>query len=169
MDIAEYTPANKAFDTIHYKSIGEVATNSGIPQSTLYSILKNPNYNLFFSCDKAKKTIKLNTSFHSGANNGAFVSLTQPEVAFLREHNETLLCKYYIYLKYYCGYAEKKNIKQDFTDNQFLSAIGYSTVSNNEKEKLCNYRKLLNNKFIKIQSFTDDRGYNRNAYTLLHQ
>ena len=52
-----------------------------------------------------------------------------------------LLCKYYIYLKYYCSLAKKAGIKQDFTAKQFLTAIGYSTKSQKQIDKISTYNK----------------------------
>ena len=74
-----------------------------------------------------------------------------------------MLTKYYLYLKYYCGYSKSKQI--DTTANQILSAIGYSGNSGKNKDLLCAYNSLLlEKKFISIQKQRDDKGHSRNIY-----
>lgn len=74
-----------------------------------------------------------------------------------------MLTKYYLYLKYYCGYSKSKQI--DTTANQILSAIGYSGNSGKYKDLLCAYNSLLlEKKFISIQKQRDDKGHSRNIY-----
>ena len=53
-----------------------------------------------------------------------FICLNRDETNFLITMNDNLLCKYYIYLKYYCGYTKSKRI--DSTAKQILFALGYS-------------------------------------------
>ena len=77
------------------------------------------------------------------SNNNCFVRLTDKEVAYLRKEKDNLLCKYYIYLKYYCSLAKKAGIKQDFTAKQFLTAIGYSTKSQKQIDKISTYNNKL--------------------------
>ena len=83
----------------------------------------------------------------------------------MRQEEDNLLCKYYIYLKYYCSLAEKAGTKQDFTAKQFLSAIGYSTNSQSQLDKISSYNKKLKEKgLIIITTYRDELGHTRNIY-----
>ena len=72
---------------------------------------------------------------------------------------------YYIYLKYYCSLAKKAGIKQDFTAKQFLTAIGYSTKSQKQIDKISTYNnKLKEQGLIIITPYRDELGHLRNCY-----
>jgi len=142
-DLADYNPATKAYDTITYTSIPKLAALLPYSNSTLNRLLANDKYKDFISIDKDNRVITLNSSVIKGSNNNCFVRLTKKEIAYLRQEKDNLLCKYYIYLKYYCYIAEKAGTKQDFTAKQFLSAIGYSTNSQSQLDKISSYNKKL--------------------------
>lgn len=110
-DLADYNPATKAYDTINYTSIPKLAALLPYSAQTLDRLLKNDEYKKFLSIDKTNKVITLYSSVISGSNNNCFVRLTEKEVAYLRKEQDNLLCKYYIYLKYYCSLAKKAGIK----------------------------------------------------------
>ena len=166
-DLANYNPASKAYDTITYTSIAKLAEMLPLSSSTLNRILSNDEYKPFISTDKANKTITINCSMIRGSNNNCFVRLTDKEVSYLRRENDNLLCKYYIYLKYYCSLADKAGIKQDFTAKQFLSAIGYSTNSQSQIDKISSCNKRLKEQgFISITSYKDELGHTRNIYSV---
>jgi hypothetical protein len=128
--------------------------------------LNNSDYSKYFTKSKEENKIILNSNFRkgSGASN-KFIVLTDKETNFLLEQNNKLLNKYYLYLKYYCGYSKSKKI--DTTANQILAAIGYSQNCGNNKDALCKYNALLvSNGFIKIDKIRDLRGYYRNIYSM---
>lgn len=164
-DLADYNPATKAYDTINYTSIPKLAALLPYSNSTLNRILANDEYKDFLTIDKDKRVITLNSSVIKGSNNNCFVRLTNKEIAYLRQEEDNLLCKYYIYLKYYCSLAEKAGTKQDFTAKQFLSAIGYSTNSQSQLDKISSYNKKLKEKgLIIITTYRDELGHTRNIY-----
>lgn len=164
-DLADYNPATKAYDTINYTSIPKLAALLPYSNSTLNRLLANDEYKDFLTIDKDKRVITLNSSVIKESNNNCFVRLTDKEVAYLRQEQDNLLCKYYIYLKYYCSLAEKAGTKQDFTAKQFLSAIGYSTNSQSQLDKISSYNKKLKEQgLILITTYRDELGHLRNCY-----
>jgi len=164
-DLADYNPATKAYDTITYTSIPKLAALLPYSNSTLNRLLANDKYKDFISIDKDNRVITLNSSVIKGSNNNCFVRLTKKEIAYLRQEKDNLLCKYYIYLKYYCYIAEKAGTKQDFTAKQFLSAIGYSTNSQSQLDKISSYNKKLKEMgLISITTYRDELGHTRNIY-----
>lgn len=170
-DIAKYTPATKAFDTICYPSAKRIAEEAGLTKYAVDTMIKKTAYSHFLSVQKTSSgiTLTLKNSFTKGTKT-PFVKLTAEEVALLRtvKESQNLFCQYLIYLKYYCGYSKTK--KTDFTAKQFLSAFGYSTKSNNYISKISSYNTLLqNNGFIRIEPYTDDLGHTRNVYSLICQ
>ena len=110
-DLADYNPATKAYDTINYTSIPKLAALLPYSAATLNRLLDNDEYKDFLSIDKDSRTITLNSSVIKESNNNCFVRLTDKEVSYLRKEKDNLLCKYYIYLKYYCSLAKKAGIK----------------------------------------------------------
>lgn len=165
MEQAEYNKETKAFDTIRYVSVKKLADKLSFSKSTLDRIIDNSEYKPFFFVDRANKTITINNSFVGAQSKGKkFVMLTEDEVKLLREQKKNLLCKYLIYIKYYCGFSG--NNSTDFTANQFLLACGYSIKSQEIKDTLSSYNKLLVNRgIIEIQRFLDD-GMRRNIYKM---
>lgn len=113
-ELAEYNTKTKAFDTIHYSSVAKLAEKTGLSNYAISKMMKDKIYSDFLIADKAKKEIVLKNNF-SNSKKQAFVKLTYQEVALLRTVKETpnLFCRYWIYLKYYCGYSKSK--KTDFT------------------------------------------------------
>lgn len=167
-DLADYNPITQAYDTITYTSISKLADLLPYSAATLNRLLSNKEYQHFLSIDKDNKAIIINCSVIKGSNNNCFVRLTKNEVDYLKKENDNLLCKYYIYMKYYCSLAIKAGIKQDFTAKQFLSAIGYSTHSNSQIDKISSYNnKLKENGFISITTYRDELGHSRNIYKIL--
>jgi hypothetical protein len=160
-DLAEYNEESKVFDTIHYPSVRVLAESLNVSQPTVKRIFDNPAYNDFLEIDKQTKTIKIHNIFTKGCKD-QFVRLTADEVKLIREVKDNLFTKYLIYLKYYCGYT---NNNTDFTAQQFLSACGYSTKSNNTLSKISEYNTLLVSKgYITIKKFRDELGHTRNIY-----
>ena len=168
MEYADYNIESNAYDTIHYISIPKLSKLVNISTSTLNRIVSNDqsnDYRLFLSVDVKHKIIKLNTAFSNSkiTNKKPFIILTKAEIQILKEYNDNLLCKYLMYIKYYCGYS--KSGYTDFTANQFLIAIGYQTSSNSTKERLSFYNKILKERnLLIIETFIDELGHNRNRY-----
>lgn len=161
MELAEYTPETKAFDTIKYTSVAGLAGKLSFSKSTLDRIIQADSYTPFLSADKANKIIKLENSFTKGCKK-PFVCLTDKEVAFLRTHKDNLLCKYLIYMKYNCGRSPEK---QDFTAKQFLTACGYSVKSNAQLDNISRYNTLMENAgLVSIVRCRDEAGNKRNIY-----
>lgn len=164
MGQATYSPSTKAYDTISYQSVAKLAEKLSFSKSTLDRILTAEKYLPFLTVDKAQKQIKLHNSFMRGTEKRPFVCLTDVEVSFLRENDDNLLCKYLIYMKYYCGKTQNKD--QDFTAKQFLTACGYSTNSQSQLDTVSNYNSLLETAgFISITKYRDSLGNIRNKYT----
>lgn len=167
-DLAEYDADAKAFNTIKYVSLANLAELMGVSPSTVYrmtNINSKNDYLQFLTIDKAERIITLNNTFANGMNTNKipFVVLTDKEVQLLREKNDLLLCRYLMYVKYYCGYSKSKTT--DFTQEQFLSACCYSANSNGNKDKLSYYNDLLaDNGFLRIEVFRDNLGKKRNRY-----
>lgn len=166
-DIAEYRPEVKAYDTIHYSSVKELAERLQLSTSTVTRILDSDKYRYFMTVDKANKTIRLHCSFPKGQK-AAFVRLTAAEVMLIRKQNkdQNLLAEYLIYMKYYCGFSKSK--ETDFTAKQFLTACGYSTKAKTNFDRLTGFNSLLvQNGIIKIKKWTDDAGHTRNTYSFI--
>ena len=164
-NLAEYNPSTKAYDTINYTSIAKLAALLPYSTATLNRILYNDEYKDFLSIDKKNKIITLNSSVIKGSNNNCFVRLTSKEITYLQKEQDNLLCKYYIYIKYYCYIANTVNKRQDFTTKQFLAAIGYSTKSQSQIDKISSYNnKLRKEGLITILSYRDELGHTRNIY-----
>ncbi len=56
---AEFNTSRRVYDTIHYRSITELAADLKISVSTLRRYLNDESYNDFFTLDKKSKTIIL--------------------------------------------------------------------------------------------------------------
>lgn len=160
-------------NTIIYKNINDLSAtikckcNYNISVSTISRILKDTDkYKNYFTVNTAENTIILNNNFKKGsAASNKFITLSDREINFLIEQDNKMLNKYYLYLKYYCGYSKSKQI--DTTANQILSAIGYSINCGNNKNNLCKFNALLTEQgFITITKFNDDKGYYRNLYRM---
>ena len=171
--IAESNKLEKLDNVITYRNqqelIKRIQNNCGykISASSISTILNDiKNYNKYFTYCKAQNTIILQTNFRANrAKENRFVILNDREINFLLQQDNKQLTKYYLYLKYYCGYSKTKRI--DTTANQILQAIGYSANCGNNKQNLSTYNKLLvDNGFLYIERITDDRGYNRNIYSI---
>ena len=166
-DLAKYNPITKAYDTITYTSISKLAEILPFSTATLNRILSDNNYKNFLNVDKKNKKIILNCSMIKGSNNNHFVRLTEKEVYYLQEEKDNLLCKYYIYMKYYCAIANKDGKKQDFTAKQFLLAIDYSIKSQSQIDKISTYNNKLKEKgLISIKTYIDELGHIRNIYNI---
>ena len=162
-DLSTYSPETKAYDTINYTSMTKLADMLPFSGSTLNRIISNDAYKDYLSIDKKNKVIKLNSSVIEGSGIKSFVRLTEKEVSFLRMANDNLLCKYYVYMKYYCGAC--KNTGQNFTAEQFLTNCGYSVKANSNFDDLSRYNSLLEEAgFISITRYRDDDKHRRNIY-----
>ena len=164
-DLADYNTETNCFDTVRYRSLYELAQLLGTTEKTLSRHLKKDDYNQFFTIDKKKREIKLIVDFKKTGYKVPFITLNPVEVRYLREKNEALLYRYFIYLKYFCGYSAKKSINS--TEKQILSAIGYSNNSS-YVQKLSAYNNDLSCKgLIKIKKYRDEKGNLRNIYSFL--
>lgn len=159
--IAEYDTESKLYNTIHYKSLDELAARinekaggeSRVSKATLSRFLNDPEKTTFFEIDKDRKVIILKNDFkrkNKEEESRPFVILTEREFDFLIVQNQDLLTTYFLYLRYYCGHSKSKEI--DTTAKQFLAAWGYSTKSGNYLSKISEYNTLLSsNTFLKIR------------------
>ena len=169
-DLAQYNDETKVYDTIHYTSQSNLALQLGISLSQLKRIISNNAYTDYFYVNTIEKTITLYNDFrnsNSQKEKMPFVSLTADEIRVLRENkkNNDLLPKYYVYLKYYCGFNLKSH-STDSTAKQILSALGYSTKSSYQ-ELLSNFNQILTeNKLLRITQFRDDKKQLRNRYAI---
>lgn len=169
-DLAEFNPDKKVFNTVRYSSQSNLALQLGISLSQLKRIISNNAYSSYFQVDTKEKTITLYNDFrnsNSQKENKPFVSLSADEIRVLRENekNNELLPKYYVYLKYYCGFNVKSH-STDSTAKQILSAIGYSTNSSYQA-LLSSYNQILTkNKLIRITQYRDEKKQIRNRYAI---
>lgn len=164
-DIAEYNQETKRFDTVRYTNLTELAARLNVSAATLSRYLSGTSYNAFFTLDRKNKAITL---LNDVKELKPFVMLTDKQVSFLKKQKDKLLCKYFVYLAYYCRLSATTGTAQDFTAKQFLSSIGYCATSNKNLDKVSGFNCLLvSNELIKITKFRDETGHTRNIYTLL--
>ena len=154
----------------YQKKDNEGNNKSLVSSDTLKRIVNSNEYKYYFQCltNEDKYIIILNNNFTNteGQKKRPFVRLSPAMVDVILEQKDNLLAKYIIYLVHYCGIS---NNKTDFTANQFLSAIGYSTLSNSQKSKLSSYNRLLEDrKIIKISVWRDEQKHQRNTYSLIN-
>mgnify|MGYP003293264689 CR=1 FL=1 len=88
----------------------QLAEMLNISDKTLKKILTDDNYKHFFTVDKTNKTIYINNDFVNNNFNIPFVVLYDNEINILLKQNDNLLFKYFIYIKYFCGYSKQKNM-----------------------------------------------------------
>lgn len=168
--LAEYNTSKNLFDTVSYKSVRILQkqienefTDISISPATLSRLLNDERYRNYFTVDKNRKQIRLHNDIKDMK---CFIMLTNREVEFLIKQKDNLLIKYYLYIKHFCGHGSYGT--QDYTIKQFLNYIGYSDKSNSYISRISNYNRLLvENGFIKIERFIDDKGRIRNGYQLL--
>lgn len=170
--IAEKNKGERLNNIIVYNSQKELQykikaiCNYDISISSISRILKEKElYKNYFTKSEKENRIILDINFKkdNSAKKNKFVVLNENEIEFLLEQDNKQLNKYYLYLKYYCGYAKEKQI--DTTANQILTALGYSYKCGNNKNNLCCFNSLLVNRgFITINKYTDKKGYCRNIY-----
>lgn len=162
-DLADYNTDTKTYSIINYKSLAELARLCSVSDKTLRRHLVDTEYSPFLQWDKQNKRVILLNDFSKTGNKTPFLTVSPEEVRLLIAENDNLLCKYLIYLKYYCGYSATKSI--DTTCNQFLSAIGYSSNSS-YPSKISGYNALLEREgIIRITKKHDERGFLRNVYS----
>lgn len=162
-DLADYNTDTKTYSIITYKSLAELARLCSISDKTLRRHLADTEYSPFLQWDKQNKRVILLNDFSKTGYKTPFLTVSPVEVRLLLTENDNLLCKYLIYLKYYCGYSATKRI--DTTCNQFLSAIGYSSNSS-YPSRISDYNRLLEEKgILKIEKKHDERGFMRNQYS----
>lgn len=169
--LAKYNTDTKCYDTITYEnikqltdSINEHYCGNSVSQSTVSRVLNNEDYKEYFIYYKTEKKIQLLNNFSkSNSKRNKFIVLNEQEAEMLIQNNDNLLCTYYCYLKYYCGYSKSKEI--DTTAKQFFSACGYKE-SGRYKTKLSEYNKELAEKgYINIKKYRDNNGHLRNVYS----
>ena len=174
LDLAEYNRTTKRHDRIEYRSIQELTDrikknyNIKISNATISRFLREmeaENNSCYLSIDRNQKTIQINNNFRN-KKDIHFVVIDKRALHFLIQQKENLLCKYYLYLCYYCDITKEHNT--DTTAKQFLDVSGYSTKSGNYISKLSYYNSLLvANSFITIQKHKDQKGHERNTYRIL--
>lgn len=154
-----YNYKTKLFEKTPFGTLKELSERLNISYDTLNRERKKKDNLLFFLIDTKNKTIELNCNFKN--SDKPFIKLTDREVSFLLEHNDNLLCKYMIYLKYYCSKAEST-----FTQEQFLSSVGYCSKSGKNKNKLTEYNSLLvENGFIFVLTrYSEQEKKRRNSF-----
>lgn len=161
---ATYNNQSKCYDTIAFQTIKNLAEMLDISSSTAKRLLNDTRYKDFFTVDKNNKTIILYNDIRTAGT--PFVCLDKYEVYFLCNRADNLLCKYLLYIKYYCGYS--KNGETDFTAGQFLNAFGYS-LNSNYPSKISEYNSLLvDYGYISIKRKRDELGHIRNTYSYIH-
>lgn len=176
-DIAEYNIDTKQFDTIQFQSVSKLAERLNRNNTTLTRHLEKSAYKPFFTYQKNNKRIILHTDFTATGIQQPFVVLTNIEVQIIRYYeaqdkektdtkvNANLLCKYLMYLKYYCGY--NKTRQTDTTEKQFLEACGYCGNSSSYKALIAKYNEILTrNKIFTIKKYRDELGHLRHRYSL---
>ena len=162
-DLADYDTETKTYSIITYKSLAELARLCSVSDKTLRRHLADTEYSPFLQWDKQNKRVILLNDFSQNGYKTPFLTVSPVEVRVLLSENDNLLCKYLIYLKYFCGYSASKCI--DTTCKQFLSAIGYSSNSS-YPSKISGYNTLLEQKgILKIERKHDERGYLRTVYS----
>ena len=168
--LAEYNTSTNLFDTVSYKSVRALQRlmverfgKGSISPSCLCRLLKDDRYRNYIKVDTEHNRIALQTATKGMP---CFVMLTKREVDFLIQQKDNLLAKYYLYLKHFCGRGAVGT--QDFTIKQFLRYCGYSDKSNSYVSLVSSYNTLLvENGFIRIEKYTDEKGHTRNCYHLL--
>jgi hypothetical protein len=113
--IAETNKKERIDNIIIYRNLKELSDkikskcNYNISPSTISRIFNNKDYLPYFSKSENENKIILNTNFKKGvAASNKFITLSEKEINFLLLHDNKLLNKYYLYLKYYCGYSKSK-------------------------------------------------------------
>lgn len=179
--IAELDKSSRLYNTVRFSSLDELtkrlndkynqihqeSKKNVISKTTLIRVLNNEQNKRYFSYDKEKKLITLHNDFKNKTTNkkAKFITLTDREIDFLLIQKNELLIRYYLFIKYNCGFSGRN--KADFTATQFLEATNYCSSSGSNKNKLSSFNGLLvSNKFISIQKFRYN-GKERNAYSIL--
>ena len=177
--IAQVNNGNRLYNTIKYNSMKELAESMNnkyrdivgdsntcfVSISTLSRVINSDKEEKYFT--HRDNTIILNNNFSNSKTNGKakFITLTDKELNFLLLQKNKMLTKYYLFMKYNCGYSGIN--KADFTAEQFLQASMYSTKSNSTLSNISNYNRLLEeNNFISISKFRFN-GKERNCYSIL--
>ncbi len=92
-----------------------------------------------------------------------FVTLSNEEYTKLIAIGDSFVIRYYLYIKYYCGYSKSKT--NDFTAKQYLEVCGYSCNSDNMLGKVYKANnRLLRDRLIDIKKYRDEQGHERNIY-----
>lgn len=139
-----------------------------VSQATLRRVALSEKYKDFFFYDKnycGRQGIILQNDFSGDrGKKSPFVVLNRKTYNFLITQADNLLAKYTIFLKYQCGRGGNKT---DFTADQFLQAIGYSTKAGNTKSLLGVYNRLLQEQgIITVKPIRID-GKQRNIYSFI--
>lgn len=111
--IAERNKKENIYNVISYKNLKELSdriqekAKYNISASSISRMINNKDYKPYFTKSEAENKIILNTDFRKGKTAGnKFVVLSNTEIYFLLGQNNNQLNKYYLYLKYYCGYTK---------------------------------------------------------------
>lgn len=178
--IAQVDKKTRLYNTIEYSSLEALAASmneayeeatkskeAAVSKATLSRFLKEYGNSLYFKHDRQKKHIVLLNDMKNATTKKKekFIVLTDKEINFLLLEKQQLLIRYYLFIKYNCGYSGKNYT--DFTASQFLEASNYSSTSGKNKALLSSYNALLtSNGLIRISKFRLD-GKERNGYTII--
>lgn len=179
--VAVLDKATRLYNTVRYNNLEELTIRLNneyntvnkenkkpvVSKSTLSRVLNSDKCGNYFTYNKTDKVITLQNNFSNKRTNGKakFITLTDREIDFLLTKNNELLIRYYLFIKYYCGFSGKN--ETDFTANQFLEASNYSTKAGNYKTLLSSFNSLLvAEKLITISKFRFN-GQERNKYRIL--
>lgn len=135
--------------------------------STLRRILKNPDYSFYFTVHN--NFIELHNYVIDTETNRVipFITISSADADYLIKKEDALLANYFCYLKFYCGLAESRHLKQDFTIKQYLSTTGLSTHNNTYISKIASYNQLLvKDGYLNITKYRDSLGHWRNIYSM---
>ena len=179
--VAVLDKATRLFNAVRYNNLEELTITLNeeynkintsnnkqvVSKPTLSRVLNSDKCGNYFTYNKTDKIITLQNNFSNRHTNGKakFITLTDREINFLLIQNNELLTRYYLFIKYYCGFSGKN--ETDFTANQFLEASNYSTKAGNYKTLISSFNSLLVAEgFISISKFRFN-GQERNKYRIL--
>ena len=165
--IAKRNNSERICNIIEYKSLRDLQSKLAAAgyKTSLSSLQRytEKDYLNYYTIERKYKRIVLQNNFKQ-KKNCRFIVLSENNLSFLLERNDNFLCRYYFYIKYFCGYSKTKST--DFTAEQFITAVGLSFGGGN-RQKVCMCNKLLANEgLVIIESYRDPLGHKRNVYKI---
>lgn len=129
--IAELDKSSRLYNTVRFSSLDELTKRLNdkyneinkenkknvISKTTLTRVLNNTESNNYFSYNKENKLITLHNDFKNKTTGkkAKFITLTDREIDFLLIQKNELLSRYYLFIKYNCGFSGRN--RADFTAN----------------------------------------------------